>query len=62
MQSFSQLKAGGGGAAYLKQFYAESLGTVTVTHTRIHVLCKARFWCLVCLNHKIDLHLSSPAG
>lgn len=33
MQSFPQLKAWGGGAAYLKQFYAESLCTVTVTHT-----------------------------
>lgn len=62
MQSFPQLKAWGGGAAYLKQFYAESLCTVTVTHTRIHVLCKSRFWCLVCLNQKINVHLFSPAG
>lgn len=56
------LSAQGRGCHLLTAFYAASLYTVTVTHTRVHVLCKARFWCLVCLNQKAGLYLFSLAG
>lgn len=31
-----------GGRTLFKQFYVESLSTVPVTHTLIHMLCKSR--------------------
>lgn len=50
-----------GWGTLFKQFYAESSCTVTVTHTLIHMFCKSRFWCLVCLNQNINLDLFSVA-